>query len=87
VDEPERDHPPRPPVDAGNVVWPDTASRKTPHLVEYALLAVLIAIVCVVAVSLVGGKASTRHFCATYSQIDGPPPGARVDSCGHWFLP
>jgi hypothetical protein len=61
------------------------STRRLRRLIEYALLAALIAVVSVVAMSL-SGKTSTKHFCATYSQIDGPPPGARVDSCGHWFM-
>jgi len=65
---------------------PEGTSRRLPRLVEYALLAILVAVVSLVAISL-SGKASTKHFCEAYSQLDGPPPGARVDSCGHWHLP
>jgi len=68
------------------LLGPEGTMRRLPRLVEYALLAILVAVVSLVAISF-NTKASTKHFCETYSQLDGPPPGARVDSCGHWHLP
>jgi len=58
----------------------DGTTRKTARLVEYGLLVALIAIVCIVAVSLLGSNASKDRFCETVSTdiaafCDGGSPG------------
>jgi len=59
---------------------PEGITRRRPGLVEYGLLLALIAIVCIVAVSLLGSNASKNRFCLTVSTgiaafCDGGSPG------------
>jgi hypothetical protein len=83
TDDPRVEHPGRRGEQGERLSVDEGSNRRLRRFIEYALLAALIAVVSLVAIGL-SGKASTKHFCETYSQIGRPPPGARVDSCGHW---
>jgi hypothetical protein len=48
---------------------PEGANRRTPRLLNYVLLVALIALVCIVAVSLVGRSASSKRFHTLESMI------------------
>ena len=50
---------------------PERTTRRAARLVEYGLLVALIAIVCIVAVSLLGTNASKKRFCEPVSVQNG----------------
>jgi hypothetical protein len=74
------DEQPRPAAPEGSV----SRGRRRPGIGTYALLIGLIALVCIVAVELVGSPASSKHFCAAFSSVDGTgcdPGCAALQGC------